>query len=107
MPVAVVPLTSIVTILTFGEALRIKVYFNDGRITEIKSESLSEYVTEKGNPKNIKNVKEVVITYPSPYLKDGVRLIDTPDDLKESIEFSKTVLKDTMGIDIRIFPVLL
>jgi GTP-binding protein EngB required for normal cell division len=78
LPVAVVPLTSIVTIMTYGEALRIKVYFNDGKIAEIKSESLVEYVTEKGNPKNIKDVREVVLTYPSPYLKDGVRLIDTP-----------------------------
>lgn len=78
LPVAVVPLTSIVTIMTWGEALRIKVYFNDGKITEIKPESLVEYVTEKGNPKNVKDVREVVLTYPSPYLKDGVRLIDTP-----------------------------
>lgn len=78
LPVAVVPLTSIVTIMTWGEALRIKVYFNDGKIAEIKPESLVEYVTEKGNPKNVKDVREVVLTYPSPYLKDGVRLIDTP-----------------------------
>jgi GTP-binding protein EngB required for normal cell division len=78
LPVSVVPLTSIVTIMTWGEALRIKVYFNDGKIAEIKPESLVEYVTEKGNPKNVKDIREVVLTYPSPYLKDGVRLIDTP-----------------------------
>jgi GTPase Era involved in 16S rRNA processing len=167
LPVAVIPLTSIVTIMTYGEALRVTVFFNDGRITEIKSESLSEHVTEKGNPKNIKDVSEVVITYPSQYLKDGVRLIDTPgvgsiyqhntdvayrylpkcdaalfllsvdqpmgkaeidflkdvkeysnkiffllnkadylneNDLKESIEFSKGVLQDTMDADVKIFP---
>lgn len=78
LPVAVVPLTSIVTIMTWGEALRIKVAFIDGRVAEIKPESLPEYVTEKGNPRNVKNVGEVVVAYPSPYLKDGVRLIDTP-----------------------------
>lgn len=78
LPVAVVPLTSIATIMTYGEALRVKVFFNDGRVAEIPPESLSEYVTEKGNPKNIKDVSEVVITYPSPYLKNGVHLIDTP-----------------------------
>jgi len=168
LPVAVVPLTSIVTIMTYGDALRIRVYFNDGRVTEIRPESLPEYVTEKGNPKNIKDVKEVVITYPSSYLKDGVRLIDTPGvgsiyqhntdvayqylpksdaalfllsvdqpmskaeldflkdvkeysnriffllnkadyltekDLNESIEFSKNVIKEAMGIDVKIFPV--
>ncbi|MGE5173054.1 MAG: dynamin family protein [Betaproteobacteria bacterium] len=78
LPVAVVPLTSIVTIMTHGEALRIKVYFNDERVSEIKPEHLSDFVTEKGNPKNVKGVHEVILTYPSPYLKDGVRLIDTP-----------------------------
>jgi small GTP-binding protein len=78
LPVAVVPLTSIVTIMTYGEALRTKVYFNDGKVAEIKPESLVEYVTEKGNPRNVKDVREVVLTYPSPYLKDGVRFIDTP-----------------------------
>jgi GTPase SAR1 family protein len=78
LPVAVVPLTSIATVMTYGEALRIKVYFNDGNVSEIKPESLPEYVTEKGNPKNIKDVNEVVVTYPSHYLRDGVRLIDTP-----------------------------
>jgi GTP-binding protein EngB required for normal cell division len=168
LPVAVVPLTSIVTIMTWGEALRIKVYFNDERVSEIKPESLSEYVTEKGNPKNMKDVREVVLTYPSPYLKDGVRLIDTPgvgsiyehntdvayqylpksdaalfllsvdqpmskaemdflkdvkeysnkiffvlnkadylreSDLREAIEFTKNALCETMGSDIRLFPV--
>jgi GTPase SAR1 family protein len=78
LPVAVVPLTSIATIITYGEALRVRVHFNDGRLSEIKPESLPEYVTEKGNPKNVKDVSKVVVTYPSHYLKDGVRLIDTP-----------------------------
>jgi GTPase SAR1 family protein len=78
LPTAIVPLTSIATILMYGETLNIKVYFNDGRVTEIDSTSLLQYVTEKGNPRNEKNVREVIITYPSPYLKDGVRLIDTP-----------------------------
>jgi GTPase SAR1 family protein len=78
LPTAIVPLTSIATILKHDEVLKINVYFNDGRVTEIDPDNLSEYVTEKGNPKNEKDVQEVVITYPSPYLKDGVRLIDTP-----------------------------
>ena len=78
LPVAVVPLTSIVTILTYGETLRIEVHFQDGRRAEIGAERLTEFVTEKGNPRNVKQVGEVVIAYPSPYLTGGVRLIDTP-----------------------------
>jgi GTPase SAR1 family protein len=168
LPVAVVPLTSIVTIMTWGEALRIKVHFFDGRISEIRPESLSEYVTEKGNPKNVKAVGEVIVTYPSPYLRDGVRLIDTPgvgsiyqhntdvayqylpksdaalfllsvdqpmsraeldflrdvkeysnkiffllnkadylseSDLKEALEFSRSALKDNLGVEVMLFAV--
>jgi GTP-binding protein EngB required for normal cell division len=168
LPVAVVPLTSIVTIMTWGEALRIKVHFIDGKVAEIKPENLPEYVTERGNPKNGKAVHEVFVTYPSPYLKDGVRLIDTPgvgsiyqhntdvayqylpksdaalfllsvdqpmskaeldflkdvkeysnkiffllnkadylskQDLEESVEFSRNALKESLGIDVMLFPV--
>jgi ribosome biogenesis GTPase A len=167
LPTSVVPLTSIATILKYAEKLDIKVYFNDGKITEIKPESLPQYVTEKGNPKNEKDVQEVIITYPSPYLKDGVRLIDTPgvgsvyqhntdvayhylpksdaalfllsvdqpvgqaeldflkdvkeyshrifflqnkadyvgtEDLNESISFSKRIIEECMGREVKIFP---
>lgn len=78
LPVSVVPLTSIITLLVYGAALRVKVHWGDGRVEEIEPESLPEYVTEKGNPKNEKGVKEVVVEYPSPYLRDGVRIVDTP-----------------------------
>ena len=39
LPTAVVPLTSIATILTYGDTLNIKVYFNDGTVTEIEPAS--------------------------------------------------------------------
>ncbi len=78
LPVAVIPLTSVATILTYGEALRVRVHYGDGRVSEVKPESLFEYVTEKANPKNEKDVAQVIVTYPSDYLKDGVRIIDTP-----------------------------
>ncbi len=78
LPTGVVPLTSIVTVLTYGEALHIQVSFQDGKVTAIAPQELVDYVTEPGNPKNQKAVKEVFVSYPSPYLKDGVRLVDTP-----------------------------
>ncbi|HBZ55112.1 MAG TPA: dynamin [Syntrophobacteraceae bacterium] len=78
LPVAVVPLTSIVTILTYGETLRIEVIYNDGRTGLIRPEELTHYVTEMGNPRNTRGVREVVVQYPSAYLKEGVRLVDTP-----------------------------
>jgi GTPase SAR1 family protein len=167
LPTAIVPLTSIATILKYGETVNIKVYFNDGRVMDIEPATLPHYVTEKGNPKNEKEVQEVIIAYPSTYLKDGVRLIDTPgvgsvyehntdvayqyipkadaalfllsvdqpvskaeldflkdvkeyshrifflqnkadyvgtEDLNESILFSKTIIEESVGSEVKIFP---
>jgi GTPase SAR1 family protein len=78
LPTAVVPLTSIATIIEYGEETHARVVFNDGRERDITTAELADYVTEKGNPENGKDVDEVFISYPSPYLSDGVRLIDTP-----------------------------
>lgn len=78
LPVSVIPLTSIVTALVYGEKPCARVFFNDGKTAETPVESICEYVTETGNPNNQKGVSEVTVFYPSPYLKDGVRLIDTP-----------------------------
>jgi small GTP-binding protein len=78
VPTAVVPLTSIVTVIKYGPRLKVTVYFLDGSKKEITVKELDKYATERGNPGNEKNVKEIVIEYPSEFLKKGVTLIDTP-----------------------------
>jgi ribosome biogenesis GTPase A len=78
LPTAIIPLTSVVTILTYGERLTIEVRFLGGQRRQISQAELVDYITEKGNPGNRKGVQEVEITYPSEYLRDGVRIIDTP-----------------------------
>jgi GTPase SAR1 family protein len=78
LPVSVIPLTSVVTVLVYGDRPDARVFFKNGKTSDILVESLPDYVTETGNPKNKKGVSEVVLMYPSPYLKDGVRLVDTP-----------------------------
>lgn len=78
LPTAIIPVTSIITEIRYGESLRINVIFNDGTKEEISSEDLARYVTEKNNPRNTKDVKIVEIFHPSFYLKNNIRLIDTP-----------------------------
>jgi small GTP-binding protein len=78
LPTAIVPLTSVVTVLGYGEQLNIEVLFQNGRRRKISQPELVDYITEKGNPHNRKGVREVDIAYPSVYLQDGVRVIDTP-----------------------------
>jgi GTP-binding protein EngB required for normal cell division len=78
LPTAIVPLTSVVTILRYGAELKIEVRYHDDRIEVIALPDLPSYITERGNPQNKKSVKEVTVFYPSEYLKGGVRIIDTP-----------------------------
>lgn len=78
LPTAVVPLTSIVTLLKYGSKESVEVVFENGRVKRISNDELADYVTERGNPENEKGVAHVEVAYPSPYLKDGVFIIDTP-----------------------------
>ena len=78
LPSSVVPLTSIVTILNYGEEVGCVVSTEDGSEKTICLEELTDYVTEKGNPKNIRGIRCARIAYPSPFLEKGILLVDTP-----------------------------
>lgn len=78
LPTAVVPLTSIITMIRYGRNFGATVFFNDGKTKNIALDELSLYITERENPNNTKEVKYVEIVHPSPYLADGVVLVDTP-----------------------------
>ncbi|NWG31527.1 MAG: dynamin family protein [Rhodocyclaceae bacterium] len=78
LPVGVVPLTSVITVLEWGETPHASVMFYSGETVEVAPEAIADYVTERGNPKNVKNVREVTVAYPSEWLRGGIRLVDTP-----------------------------
>src|SRR5947209_17489419 len=71
LPAAVVPLTSIVTAVTWGERPRAEVRFLDGRTQGVLPEELAHYVTERENPRNELNVDRAFLFYPSDELRDG------------------------------------
>jgi GTPase Era involved in 16S rRNA processing len=78
LPTAVIPLTSIVTIVKYNPEEKITVHFTDAQPKIIQRDQLAEYVTEKLNPNNVKHVESVEIELPSKFLSEGVRLVDTP-----------------------------
>ncbi|HHY46075.1 MAG TPA: hypothetical protein GX506_02085 [Firmicutes bacterium] len=78
LPTAVVPLTSIITMIRYGPKSGATVFFNDGKSKEITLDELPFYITERENPNNAKDVKHVEISHPSSYLADGLVLVDTP-----------------------------
>jgi ribosome biogenesis GTPase A len=78
LPTAVVPLTSVVTAVTWGDEIRAEVAFGDGRSGQVPPVELHRYVTERGNPGNRLDLRSAVLWYPAEPLRDGVFLVDTP-----------------------------
>lgn len=78
LPAGVVPLTAVVTVIRSGRVLTARVELRNGQVLSIDPAALGEYVTERGNPGNVRGVERVVIEHPSPWLANGVRLVDTP-----------------------------
>ena len=103
LPVGIIPLTSIITVLNYGEDLQINAFFENGASKEIYLDELPLYVTEKHNPKNKKGVDRVEIAYPSPYLKNGVQIIDTPGVASVHEHNTKTTYEYLPRADAAIF----
>ncbi|MGI6285576.1 dynamin family protein [Neomoorella humiferrea] len=86
LPTAILPLTAVPTFLLWGPEIRVRVVFQEGNQSEeftlrdprTLAAFLAQFVTEEGNPKNNKKVSHVEVFYPSPLLRQGVVLIDTP-----------------------------
>jgi len=86
LPTAVVPLTALPTFIRWGSQAEAKVSFLDGRLAEtgpcLPGETLQafleRFVTEAGNPRNRKGVRQVDVRFPSPLLEAGLVIIDTP-----------------------------
>jgi hypothetical protein len=76
--VGVIPLTSVVTVIRYGVVPSLTVVLESGDARTVPLAELADYVTEKGNPRNEKQVREVQIDHPSSWLENGVRLVDTP-----------------------------
>ena len=70
-PVDVNVCTNVVTVVRYGEKEKVEVYLEtpgkEGYRTEtIGREQIADYVSEKGNPDNYKNVKLLNISIPNP-----------------------------------------
>lgn len=82
-PVDVNVCTNVVTIVRYGAREKVEAYLEQPGSTQLKVETLTreqieDYVSEKGNPNNYKNVKLLNIEIPNDLLKEGVVFVDTP-----------------------------
>jgi len=78
LPVGVIPVTTVITRLQFGERERAVISFYDGTAKEIPVSALDEYTSEAKNPSNQKSVETVDIELPGLADYAGLRLVDTP-----------------------------
>ncbi|HTV53521.1 MAG TPA: dynamin family protein [Terriglobia bacterium] len=79
LPVGVVPLTSAITKVFYGNPERVRIEYQGTSLrTEITLSQLPNYVTETGNPGNSKKVAAAEIQLPSDVLRYGFYFVDTP-----------------------------
>ncbi|HXF71331.1 MAG TPA: dynamin family protein [Actinomycetota bacterium] len=78
LPTAAVPLTSVPTLIGWGEQPAATVRYRDGRSEAARVDDLEALVTERGNPGNRRGVAGVEVAYPAELLRGGALLVDTP-----------------------------
>jgi GTPase Era involved in 16S rRNA processing len=78
LPVGVIPVTTTITRLKYGEKERAIVRHYDGRQAEVDIGEVGKFTSEAQNPANEKNVEMVDIELPSLEKYAGLRLVDTP-----------------------------
>jgi GTP-binding protein EngB required for normal cell division len=78
LPVGVIPVTTVITRLRYGQKERATVKYFDDKISEIQLGELEEYISELKNQANKKNVEVVDIELPSLETYSGLRFVDTP-----------------------------
>jgi GTP-binding protein EngB required for normal cell division len=78
LPVGVTPITAVPTRMVRGDPPSLTVWRAETGPHVLGVEHLREYASEEGNPGNRKHVTGILVKVPSPRLREGVALVDTP-----------------------------
>lgn len=78
LPVGVIPVTTVITRLQYGEKERATISHFDGTQPEVDIKEIENFISEAKNPANQKNVEMVDVELPSLEGFAGLRLVDTP-----------------------------
>ena len=94
LPVAITPLTAVVTEIRQAQETCAQVYFSSGKECEIPITDLAQYCGEKENPHNKKGVQAVRLRTPDQPFGAGTVLVDTPgvgsvnqDNTRETMKY--------------------
>ena len=79
LPTGIVPLTSVITTVRYGSRAQVVLHFRDSGLNrEIPLSELADYVTQKGNPGNVKRIAWAEIQLRVEILRRGFFFVDTP-----------------------------
>ena len=79
LPTGTLPVTSVVTSVTYGAAERLVIKKRSAQLPRVVPlERISDYVTETGNPGNRQQIEEAIVETALPLARRGVSFVDTP-----------------------------
>lgn len=80
LPSDIRPCTAAITRITYGPEPKAEILMKDGSRKQISFEMLEDYLTmlNEESRRRAEEIKEVIISYPSFFCKNGVDIIDTP-----------------------------
>jgi small GTP-binding protein len=79
LPVGVVPVTSVVTTVQYGSTEQAIIEYRGRQLHErVSLDALADYVSQVGNPSNVRGITVARVSLPSELLRHGFYLVDTP-----------------------------
>jgi GTP-binding protein EngB required for normal cell division len=91
LPTGVVPLTSVITTVSYGSRECVFIDHQGNSLPEtIALDSLPDYVTQRGNPGNVRRVAVARVELPAEFLRRGFHFVDTPGLGSSIIENTRT-----------------
>ncbi len=79
LPTGIVPLTSVITTVRYGSRKQVILHFTGTGLTrEVALSQLAEYVTQRENPGNIKELAYAEVQFPIELLRRGFFFVDSP-----------------------------
>jgi small GTP-binding protein len=98
LPTGIVPLTSVITTVAYGSKEQVVLRYH-GRILEqeVPIADLPLYITQQGNPGNVRGLKVAEVQLPAEFLRRGFYFVDTPglgSAIEENTRTTETFLPE-------------
>jgi GTP-binding protein EngB required for normal cell division len=91
LPVGIVPLTSVITTVSYGTTEQVVLKYRNSLLNQqAPIDALPQYVTQEGNPGNVRGIKMAEVQLRAEILRRGFYFVDTPGLGSAIIENTRT-----------------